>query len=279
MRELAVESVKLAQQFWKDGFVIVRSLFSSKEILEFRRAALDRTNRRADLLSSPELRNAILNPRVLSVFRELLGSDDLVYFSDSSTSIGPTDAGFHKDNVDKSDPNGPDWRGRYPIVRMGIYTEDHSRHPEGLDLRRGSHNIVSSKDGQHVQADTRLGDVVFWNLRTSHSGGAMKFLGRPVNPESVAGKVLRRLPMLRDKHTGERVALFATIGARGEHLDRFVSYLKTRCYAVEGWNASVYDEHALQAAEAAGIEIRNMRVEIANEPPRIVNRGHVPLPY
>lgn len=268
------------EAFWRDGYVILRQLFTPDEVAGFRRSALERGRRKADLLSDKDLSEILLDSRVLDAFRAILGAGELVYFGDSSTMIGETAAGFHKDNPDKHDAAAPDWQvDRYPIVRMGIYTADHSLYPDGVDLRQGSHNTVSLTHGRHVQPDTRVGDVVFWNLRTSHSGGAMKFRGRPVDPESLAGKVLRRLPALRDKPIGERVAIFASMGRAGPQLDRFIEALKRREYALEGWAASHWSPAVRERAAAAGLTLREPGEEVKSEPPRRVTREHVPLPY
>jgi hypothetical protein len=269
---------EVSDQFWRDGFVIVRDLFAPSEIAVYRKAARNRADSIADLLCDPTLREALLARRLLELIRELIGPD-ICYFGDSSAMRGDAIPGFHKDNADKDDAAGPDWQGRYPLVRFGIYTQNHDRRPDGLDVRRGSHDHCSTRIGKHVYIDTRPGDVVIWNLRTTHSGAGMTVAGRPVDPESLAGKILRRLPALRDKPREERVALFGTFGAPGPHLGRYIAYLRTRQYAVAGWLASRYDEAALGFARDRGVAVRDMRREIEREPPASLHAGHVPLPY
>jgi hypothetical protein len=268
----------IADTFWHDGFVIVRGLLAEAEVMAYREAAQQHGERGGDLLSHPVLRQALLHPALLGVVRQIIGPD-LCYFGDSSAMVGSTIPGFHKDNVDKGDPNGPDWRSRYPLVRFGIYTQNHDGAPDGLDVRRGSHDHCSTRVGAHVYIDTRPGDVVFWNLRTTHSGGGMTVRGRPVDPESIVGKILRRLPALRDRPGPERVALFGTFGAPGAHLDRYLAYLRTREYAVALWRASHYDEDALRFAGERGVTVRDMRRDIEENPPRAIHVDHVPLPY
>src|SRR3954451_15499536 len=99
---------QLEEEFWRNGFALVRQVFMPAEVAEFRQAALDRGKTKADLLSDRALRHVLLDDRLLGIFRTLIGHD-LVYFGDSSVMIGATDPGFHKDNVDKDDPDGPDW--------------------------------------------------------------------------------------------------------------------------------------------------------------------------
>jgi hypothetical protein len=272
--------MNVKDSFQRDGYVIVRGLFSPSEVADFRRRALalPAGERHMDLLSLPTLRHVLLDERLLRVFRQLVGPD-LVYFGDSSVSIDAISHGFHKDNPDRNDPNGPDWRGDYPLVRCGIYTQSHNGQPNGLDLRRGSHMLTSIHDGEHVQADTEPGDVVFWNVRTTHSGYGMTWHGRPIDPASFAGKVLWRVPALRDKAKEQRVVLFASLGAPGPHLERFVLCLKSREYGVKQALSARHDAEALNAAAAAGLTVRDMRREVIERPAPEVRADHWQLPY
>lgn len=271
-------AMDISPTFWRDGFVIVRGLFSVGEVTVFREEALKVDDLRLDLLSIPRLRTVLLDDRLLSAVRSLVGQQ-VVYFGDSSVSVGEAAAGFHKDNPDKFDPAAPDWTGRYPLIRFGIYTQSHKGRPDGLDLRRGSHEHCSTRMGEHVYADTEPGDVVIWNLRTSHSGCGMTVKGRPVDPESIAGKILRRLPALRDRPQVRRVALFGSFGAPGAHLERYIAYLKTRRYAVDQFIASRHDAEALALARAKGVLVRDMRAEVQERPAAQIHATHVPLPY
>lgn len=264
--------------FWRDGFVILRGLFTPAEVLSMREEALGLDNLNLDLLSIPGLRGVLLDDRLLDVVRSLIG-DHLVYFGDSSVWRGTAVPGFHKDNPDKFDSNAPDWKGRYPLVRFGIYTQSHKGKPDGLDLRRGSHEHCSIEVGEHVYAETEPGDVVIWNLRTTHSGGGMTLGGRPINPNSVAASVLRKLRILHDKPQATRVALFGTFGAPSTHLERNIAYCKTRRFAVDMFLAQRYDTEALSLARMKGVEVRDMKAEATALDPSTVHVLHRELPY
>lgn len=270
----------IASQFQNDGFVIVRGLFTPAEVADFRRRALDLPGdeRHLDLLSLPTLRDVMLDPRLLQVFRTLIGPE-LVYFGDSSVSIDTVSHGFHKDNPDRNDPNGPDWRGDYPLVRCGIYTQSHKGKPNGLDVRRGSHKVASNLFGDHVYCDTEPGDVVFWNARTTHSGNGMTVRGWPVDPQFLLGRVLWRFPALRDRPDVTRVVLFASFGAPSAHLERFVLCLKSREYGVKQAMDARHDAEALAAARAAGVTVRDMKREVIERPAPVVRADHWQLPY
>lgn len=193
--------------FWRDGFVILRGVFSREEIARFRELALSHPGA-ADLLSQPGLRILLLDQRILDVVRAILGPQ-VIYFMDSSVSIGEQDnARFHKDCVDRDDPCGPDWNGKYPIIRVGIYMQEHVGLPGGLDLRRGSHDKRSVGEGEHVYAGTAVGDVVVWNMRTTHSGcGLMLKRGNvALDPSTLRARFLRRFPLgMLKRHSERRV--------------------------------------------------------------------------
>jgi hypothetical protein len=267
-----------AAKFRKDGYVIVRNLFSPAEAREIRARALEVGPTSQELLSIAALRGVLLDERVLEVVRSLIGRK-LVYFGDSNVSIDAPSHGFHKDNPDRNDPNGPDWKGDYPLVRFGIYTQSHKGKPNGLDLRRGSHLIASTKAGEHVYCETEPGDVVFWNLRTTHSGWGITVRGRPVDPDSLPGRLLWRFPTLRDRHEERRVVLFASYGAPSEHLERYVEYLKSRQYGVDAFLSQQYDAEALQLARARDVIVRDMRTEVLERPAKEVRADHFQLPY
>lgn len=267
------------QNFWENGFCIMPEVFREEEVRHWREAAIQHPQR--DVLVDPDLRCLMLDSRVRRIASEILGDEALVYFGDSNSVIGNPAAGFHKDNVDKNDPDGPDWAGRYPLIRFGLYTQDHANEPGGLDLRRGSHLAPSVADGEYVAARTRVGDLVVWNLRTSHSGDTMLMRhGGAVDPASVTGKILRRFPFgFLKKSCSVRVAIFWTFGLCGPHLDRYIAYLKTRRYAVDRWMSTAYNLGALEAAETAGVQIRQVRPELVAHPPAELHEDHVPLRY
>src|SRR3954464_10997710 len=104
-------------KFWNQGYLLIRNVFSRDEIGEFRRDALECGRRRADLLSHPGLRKALLDDRVLGIAAQILG-DTPVYYGDSTANLGQHAFGFHKDNADRDDANAPDWKGKYSQIRF-----------------------------------------------------------------------------------------------------------------------------------------------------------------
>jgi hypothetical protein len=274
----AVQNVDV-DTFWKNGWAIVRGVYTPADIERFREAAYwSRKNTTGDLLSNPRLREVLTDGNFITIARQLLGDDKIVYSGDSAFTINGTQRGFHKDNADRVDPNAPDWNGRYTILRFGIYLQDHYRHTGGLNLRHQSHNTPDLTVGDNVYVRTRVGDIAVWSLRTTHSGNGtlLKF------PKSRAP-----LPTEHDKYPawriaskdGDRIALFAALGLDDHHMNRYVEYLKTRKYMCDIWGRSHYDNDALTAADNAGLIVRNTPAEIKDDPTVGQHVDYAPLPY
>jgi hypothetical protein len=265
--------------FWENGYQIVRNVYTPEEIKRLREATFASRGRGpGDLLSNPLLRDVLVDGKFVEIARRILGSDDIWYAGDSSFTINSGQRGFHKDNVDRQDPNGPDWNGRYTILRFGIYLQDHWKHTGGLNLRAKSHNTADHTFGKNVYVRTRVGDVAVWSLRTTHSGNGtlLRF------PKSYAplphqhDKFPRWLVAARD---GDRIALFAALGLDDAHMARYVEYLKTRKYIVDIWRRTRYDQAALTAAAEAGLIVRDVPREVADDPTAGQNADYVALPY
>ncbi|MGL5849843.1 MAG: hypothetical protein ACRCZD_03580, partial [Phycicoccus sp.] len=158
MTEQVVDGIDI-DDFWEKGYTILPGFYTQEEIAEFRTGAYESRGRGGDLLANPALRGVLLDPRLVSVARTLLDTDDIVYTGDSSFTINGTQRGWHKDNADRLDARAPDWSGRYTQLRFGIYCQDHSEHTGGLNLRHGSHDIPNTTEGENVYVKTRPGDL------------------------------------------------------------------------------------------------------------------------
>jgi hypothetical protein len=268
-----------ADQYWSQGYTVVRGVFSAQEIEQLRERASKTRTHQGDLLANPELHAFPLDPRLVRIARALLGATP-VYFGFSSAKFGFSGRGFHKDNADRHDPNAPDWtRGRYTLVRMGVYLQDHSRHSGGLNVRLGSHMEVSADKGRSHYTASATGDVVCWTLRTSHgaSGGLLR-----VAPKlSVAPRLVNLLPdSLFVPEECERIALFVTFALDDAHLDRYLRYLETRAFMVELWRNTVIPDEVIQAVRAREDVIwRDAWAEIQDKPGLGANVEHRDIPY
>jgi hypothetical protein len=265
--------------FWENGYTIIRGAYSRDEIARFREGAFASRGRGpGDLLSNPLMSSSLLDGRFVDVARQLLDSDDIWYSGDSSFTINSGQRGFHKDNVDRKDPGGPDWKGRYTLLRFGIYLQDHWSHTGGLNLRAKSHNTTDHSFGKNVYVRTRPGDLAVWSMRTTHSGnGALLKFPRWVFPEPTA---IPGIPKWRiAKADGDRLAVFAALGLNDGHHDRYIEYMKTRTYMVNSFRASKYDDETLAAAAKIGLSVRDIAKEIEGDESVGKNVKWEPIPY
>lgn len=279
-------------KFWLDGFLLLRNVFERTEVEAFRQAMYEADDLSGDLLTNPRLRSILLDPRVLDIAQKLLGQTP-VYWGESIAQIGVSPRGWHKDNVDQENINGPDWSGKYDIIKFAIYPQDHHYHSGGLNIRRGSHkttvlNGPPKHVGENRYMNTRIGDVIVWNMRATHSGTGflLKFprwlqlepdcgprlpysldlIGRISQRLRGRGTSLAKLPnFLIAPQQRERCIIFFTMGADGPHLNRYLAYLKTRKFMIDIWRNSFYDNSVWEAAKDKNIVIRDVWKDIKHE--------------
>lgn len=216
--------------------------------------------------------------RMVAVAKTLLGTDDILYGGDSSFTINGTQRGFHKDNADRHDPKAPDWAGRYTQLRFGIYCQDHSRHTGGLNLRVGSHNFKNTTEGKNHYVKIKPGDLAVWSMRISHSGNGM-LLKLPYVHYPLPNEHDKYKKWMVAKPDGDRIAVFAHLGANDSHAQRYGDYLKTRTYMVNAWRKRPYDDEARLAAKRAGLTLRDMPAEVMDDPQAGKNELWKPIPY
>jgi hypothetical protein len=267
-------------EFWENGYTIVRNVYSPQDIRRFREGAFASRDRGpGDLLSNPLMRDVLVDGNFVAIARQLLGSDDIWYAGDSSYTINSGQRGFHKDNVDRKDPNGPDWKGRYTLLRFGIYLQDHWTHTGGLNLREKSHNTTDHAYGKNMYVRTRVGDVAVWSMRITHSGNGalLKWPMRQRFPEP--NQVATLKPWMVAKADGDRLAVFAALGLDDAHHDRYVAYTKTRTYMVNSFRGSKYDDETLELAAKAGLKVRDIAKEIEGDDTVGKNEKWEPMPY
>jgi hypothetical protein len=266
-------------RYWTRGYTIVRDVYSRDEIERFRAGAYASRGVGGDLLGNPHLRDVILDGRLVEIARTILGRDEIVYAGDSSFTIGMRQRGWHKDNSDRKDPDAPDWQGPYTILRFGVYLQDHRTHSGGLNLRVGSHTTTDVTAGRNLYVRTGVGDVGVWSLRITHSGnGTLLRFPWWRYPEPGVRKFPKWYREAR-ADDGDRMALFVALGLDDHHHDRYTTYLKTRAYMVKIWRQSAYDDEALARADAIGLKVRNLPLEINGDTSVGKNVDWAPLPY
>lgn len=260
------------EQFDQQGYLIVRQVFTSDEVAKLRQAAYEHRDRqqklgqvaqvrqatsvKGDLLSKDGLGWIIYDPRIVAVATELLGSSP-VYFADSTYQIGTGTRGFHRDNIDRYQfGQGADWEGSYPLIRFGVYLQDHDTYSGGIRFKAGSHQAA---DGPDVFADTRAGDIVVWNMRTLHSGNARRL--KILNKLPLHVGLENRLPdFLFREQQGERVSLFFSYGQEGSHLNRYLEqHIQKRADMQENVRLSQYSPETLEKARQNKVKVLDVR--------------------
>ncbi len=260
------------EQFEQQGYLIVRHVFTPEEVAELRQSAYEHRDQqqqrglvaqvkqaasiKGDLLSKNGLGWVIYDSRIVSIATEILGNTP-VYFSDSTYQIGTGLRGFHRDNIDRLQfGKGADWDGTYPLIRFGIYLQDHDTYSGGIRFKAGSHRAA---DGADVFADTRAGDIVVWNMRTLHSGNARRMKVLTNLPLHVG--LENRLPdFLFREQQGERISLFFSYGLEGKHLDRYLEqHVQKRADVQENVRLSHYSPETLKNAEQNKIKVLDVK--------------------
>ncbi|MDN5766699.1 MAG: hypothetical protein L0H96_06560 [Humibacillus sp.] len=265
-------------RFWERGYAILHGVYTPEEIGALREAAYASKGYGGDLLANPRLRSVLTDGRMVAVARKLLGTDELIYTGDSSFTINGTQKGWHKDNTDRIDPEAPDWASQYTQLRFGIYCQDHAEHTGGLNLRIGSHEIRNTSEGEVLYVKTTPGDLAVWSMRITHSGNGM-LLKDPEAPYPLPNEHDRFAPEDVTDADGDRIAVFAHIGADDSHGKRYADYTKTRTYLVNAWRKRPYDDAARAAAAEAGLTLRDLPAEVMDDSNAGLSELWAPFPY
>ncbi len=277
MMDQALEALDV-DDFWTRGYAILHDVYTPEEVAQIRQEAYDSQGHGGDLLANPRMRHLLTDGRMAAVARKLLGTDEIFYAGDSSFTINGTQKGWHKDNTDRLDPKAPDWESPYTQLRFGIYCQDHVEHTGGLNLKIGSHDIPNLKDGETLYVKTRPGDLAIWSMRITHSGNGM-LLKDPEAAYPEPDEHGRHKPEDVAPADGDRIAVFAHLGANDSHGKRYADYLKTRTYMVNAWRKLPYDDAIRQEAADAGFTLRDMPAEVMDDPKAGLDVQWQPFPY
>lgn len=259
------------KKFDEEGYLVLPKVFSVAEIEMFRKLVyeqyeIDKSKKidfqlqnlptkakynKGDLLSKEKLFHVLLDDRILQIARVILGSDEIVYFGDSSYQIGTGLRGFHRDNIDRNDLNGPDWKDEYTLIRIGIYLQDHKNYSGGLKIKVGTHK---NANGKTVFVDSEVGDVAVWSLKTLHSGNAVRL---KLLPELSIEKGEDKIPsFLKKEEQHERISFFMTFALESNHLNRFINeYTLKRQDTLENLKASKYNKVALDFIDIKKVKL------------------------
>jgi len=261
-------------QFQKDGYLLRKKAFTTEEIQTFRKLvyeqyAEDEKNgltfsltkmkshakyAKGDLLSKRLLHTILLDDRVLGLARDVLGSDHLIYFGDSSYQIGTGLRGFHRDSIDRENLDGPDWKSQYTLIRVGIYLQNHKEYSGGLKVKPGTH---AKANGPTIFVENEIGDIATWSLMLLHSGNAVKlklFSGLSIDNSSIENRIPS---FLKKEEEQERISLFMTFATPSAHVDRYIQeYELKREDTVAHLKSSKYSDEVLKLTANKGVEVK-----------------------
>lgn len=277
----------ISESFWKDGYVHLKRVFNPSELKILRKKVLTLNSSKntykqgkRDLLLNKEISKFLLDERLLEIVNIILG-DIPIYFGDSSFTVYDTHervGKYHKDCTDRLDPKAPDWQGEYPLLRVGFLLQNHKKQSGGILLGKESHNILFSNKTlrilheevfgwifgkfKHIESD--IGDLVIWNLRTTHApmGKYFKFFFKMPISERLSRIIPR---FLQNTYKGKRCLVQITFALKSNHLDRYINYLKTRDYQINKWKNSKYTKTNIKIFASKKVKFLNMNKTITNE--------------
>lgn len=243
--------------FWKNGYVVLRNIYNDEQIQRYREFIKKNIEEivgqgkknwkdieikeNKDVLSYPEIRDSILNKNLLDAIKSIFDDEDFYYWGYSSFRYN--EQSYRSTHNDVKNDNENPFKTKYSLLRIGIYLQDHKNFSNGLKVFKGSSHslkfgrtllkkILKEKELRYlfpqrtkpINVDTMPGDVVIWNLRTCHSGNALRlkyFKNISLKPwaENFLEKYLPDIFLTSEK---ERAVIFSTFGKMGTPLKNFI---------------------------------------------------------
>lgn len=221
----------LADDVSKNGFAVVRQLMSAAEIAKIREAAAAHFRSGGVPLlmgrSQPcafhfcaELRWVLTHPRVLQVFREVIGDDPVfTLHSDLHSNIRSrwhrdTDGYFKFQDIADVDMQ---------VYKMAIYLQEHRADGSGLSVKPGSHDKRATADNEAeiIAPELSVGDAIIFDVRLLHMG----------EPYSRADRALRLLPSNGTRSAASHL-IRSVVGTR-DKMSLFFTYGNAESWTAE----------------------------------------------
>lgn len=230
------EVARLRKNLERDGWCVVRRVFSEEEVECAKKAVL---NVDGELkLNGMTFGNSFAqisrifhsNEHINHIIQEALQSEQLLYFGDA---VLRTDNAarykFHKDNILRASPS-IEFDEPVPVVRCGWYLADHINLSGGIAFQTGSHLRAGSM-GFGTAAASTPNDLVIWFTTTSHAANYQRIgFGNNVLPTSPpAHKLLSMLPgKWLQARVSSRVTYLPTFAKKGSYFNAFSEYIGDR---------------------------------------------------
>ena len=278
--------------FRRNGFILLKNAYTSSEFNEIKQQfhlSIDNAGDTRDLLSDFELyKRVVLNERVSKKLGELIGGTP-VYCGDGSISMRPTGTLLHRDNVDRGDPQAPDWASiiDYKIIKCSLYMQHLGGKVSGsMAMSAKSHRRECFRKNDLVSLDIHEGDLLIWDMRTAHIGGVkvLRFLDLPIHPRISNFFARMGMQKIFYKTPSDRAAIFFSVGKCNWHYDRYMTYLKTRTRECSRISNSFYHDDDVMESKNKGVDVFCLNEEIRRNLlekrlPIGMHRNHAPLEY
>lgn len=225
----------LVEQVQRQGYAVVRSVFPPEEIERMRgvvkghlsragsRFSLGKTQPNAAIVV-PQLGWVMSHPRVVSLFKALIGADRAVFTGHCDIHMNML-SGWHRDSGEAfgsyfSEGYMTDQACR--VFKMAIYLQD-TGDRDGLTVVPHAHvqTKYDTKDSVHLR--TRVGDVVIFDVRLPHTGQLPNWIEKGIKAVNVAVKGRDRTIEDARIATNLKRAYCAAIGRR-DRLSIFFTY-------------------------------------------------------
>ena len=282
MREptMQIDRDQVYREYTSDGFVLLGRFppyppsFSTQEIESLRAACATYTA--GDILSKRAFSFLPLDDRILMLACAMIG-DRIVYFGESTAlynAVAETPQYRHYHNDSRGDDF--DFREDYPVIRVGIYLQDHARHSGGLKLRPGSHRkFCMEKYGfrsavkhlltrrrphdfivrRSLNVETTAGALLAWNMRIHHTGYARRLRRFPRLALHPHVENLLSDSVFMPEERG-RCVVFMAFGAPSEYLERYIENRVNRQDMGEHWRNTHFTDEAVDLARRKGVTLR-----------------------
>lgn len=280
-------------RFKEDGFLTVQNVFSREEISRFRKKILqiiDKGNSpdvtdvmflnyssilmNKDFLVYPELREIMLDDRILTIVKSILGPSPVYFgFSKMFVNYEKRCLPAHRDNYNPIE----DWADDYSLLRIGLYLQDHSRNGGGLWVNAQSHKGIKKGKIMPTCVTGKEGSVAVWDFRSKHSVSSfsphlLKGLKVPTFLELMYHRLYKLfISTNRKKLKKPRIFLHLLFAKDDLHLKRVVTKLsgekKDGFWLKEQMRNTSYDQETLNYFENKGVTLVNL--------PDIINKKQV----
>jgi len=216
---------------------------------EFNRIFIEKFQYELDVLYDAKCSSVFLTNKVLDLYREILQSNELVYYAETDVSYNkPAVYGWHSDDEINTRENTNE---KTFHVRGAIYFHSHEGNSGGIKFMPGSHyfirpnkllkkfikKILFKKKFNNLISNTRLlfsknyfpgsKDFTVWDKRILHSPWAAKVKGFP--KLSLHPSIEKKLPrFIVEKNSFPRSLINLDMGIKSKSLDDYIEHLSQR---------------------------------------------------